>query len=311
MADSAPAVQASNTPQPLQSDSGGAEARHEVPSECVWTNDDVVFAAVRSEEEGASLRDVVSRIRAVPVPELEPVAASAPAHSEEHHMNDSASESEEEEEGGHGAGAGAPAAATTSDEESEPSPFSAAFDRSATTALRFLRARDGDVEAAVQMWTESLHWRVNSQISANCRAWSKELAEARTYAARTVRSFWYGGHLGVDKRGVPINLVRVGRGDPGGLVREIGIDRFIWQYVISLEAGFERLRKMSEERGELVLGFVDIFDMGADHIPHWTARAFSSTSAFKQLAKVGCILKRALASVNTCCCSREYLPIRI
>ena len=284
MADSAAVVQdSSNTPpESLRSGGGGADAGQEVSKDCVWKNDDVVFAAVRSEGEGASLRVLLSRIRAVPVPELDPATASAGAYGQEQHRADSASESEEEEEDGHSA------AATASDADSNPSPFSAAFDRSATTALRFLRARDGDLEAALQMWTDSLNWRVSSQISANCRAWAKELAEGRTYAARTVRSFWYGGHLGVDKRGVPVNLVRVGRGDPGGLVREVGIDRFIWQYVISLEAGFERLRTMSEERGELVLGFVDIFDMGADHIPHWTARAFSSTSAFKQLAKVSC-----------------------
>ncbi len=58
------------------------------------------------------------------------------------------------------------------------------------------------------------------------------------------------------------------------------------RYVIALESGFECLRRLTEQTGEWQSGFVDIYDMGGDHVPHWTARAFASTGAFKSLAAV-------------------------
>ena len=256
-------------------------------ADCVWTNDAAVFAAARTPEEEEALRALLGRIRSIPVPTVTPeerAASVAALKNDDEAPQTRAADNAEGNVATANTSESDPAGADDTGEEL--SPFSAAFDRSAATAMRFLRARDGDIDAAEKMWTDSLRWRVSTRLAANCRAWTQELDKHESFASRIVRSYWYGGHFGRDKRGVPMNLVRVGRGDPAGIVREAGLPRFIWQYVIALEAGFERLRAISNERDEWVNGFVDIFDMGADNVPHWTARAFSSASAFRALAKV-------------------------
>jgi hypothetical protein len=200
-----------------------------VRPDCIWTDDSLVERAVRSPEEQLALRALLEMIRAVPVPlpPAKPAAAAGGAAAADAHHSGTDTDTDDGDE--------ASTDGTTNKKSKAPlSPFSAAFDRSASTALRFLRARDGDVPKALAMWTESLSWRVSSDIAAKCRRWAMELARGRSYEARTVRSYWYGGHLGVDKRGIPVNLVRIGRGDPGGIVRECGLDVFIQQCVVPL-----------------------------------------------------------------------------
>ena len=41
-----------------------------VGTDCIWTNDKMVFDAVRTPEEGAGLRELLGRIKTVPVPAL-------------------------------------------------------------------------------------------------------------------------------------------------------------------------------------------------------------------------------------------------
>ena len=113
-------------------------------ADCVWTNDAAVFAAARTPEEEEALRALLGRIRSIPVPTVTPeerAASVAALKNDDEAPQTRAADNAEGNVATANTSESDPAGADDTGEEL--SPFSAAFDRSAATAMRFLRARDG------------------------------------------------------------------------------------------------------------------------------------------------------------------------
>ena len=57
---------------------------------------------------------------------------------------------------------------------------------------------------------------------------------------------------------IPVNLIRMGRGDPAGVVRECGYDVFFLQHLLQLEDGFAQCRQAQENLAGTPQSFVDV-----------------------------------------------------
>ena len=67
---------------------------------------------------------------------------------------------------------------------SDPSEFCESFNLHADTAYRFLKARAFDVDQAEAMFRQSLQWRKEISLQAQCKEWAAELAKGKSRAAR-------------------------------------------------------------------------------------------------------------------------------
>ncbi|KAG8233618.1 hypothetical protein J437_LFUL001029 [Ladona fulva] len=79
--------------------------------------------------------------------------------------------------------------------------------------LRFLRARDFNVERALEMLSSSLAWRRKMNVDAILAVYEQPKA---------VKEFFPGGWHHSDKEGRPLYLLRLGQMDVKGLIRAIG-----------------------------------------------------------------------------------------
>jgi len=154
------------------------------------------------------------------------------------------------------------------------------------TLIRFLRARNGDLAKASQMFEESMRWRTQENIDERVAQWNLEVQQNVTPRAQLVTKFWFMAPMGKDSRGVSVLVSRVGRADPGGLERECGWEAFLLQHVSVAEYQVEEARRRTLETGKLVLAFVAIYDMAGGSVPKWTARAWSSVDPFRRLAPI-------------------------
>ena len=71
--------------------------------------------------------------------------------------------------------------------------FGPAFDLTPFTAMRFLRARDGDVDKAERMFRDAYTWRMEFGVAEKVNAWRAELAAQKTDRARVCKEYWFGG----------------------------------------------------------------------------------------------------------------------
>lgn len=167
---------------------------------------------------------------------------------------------------------------------------SAAFDFSLSTAIRFLRARNMDVGKAEIMFRDAFAWRNSFGVKQKAEEWQAELNAGETARAQVCKDYWFGGVCGFDKLGVPVNLIRMGRGDPAGVVRECGYDTFFLQHIVQLESGFEVCRQIEEQQKSdgkpaPCLSFVEIYDMAGEGVKGYNSRAFGAVRHFISLAK--------------------------
>lgn len=173
--------------------------------------------------------------------------------------------------------------ASLSNDQSE---FCESFNLDADTAYRFLKARNFDVAQAETMFRQSLKWRKEISLQAQCKEWAAELAAGTSRAARVVRAYWFNGNYGMDRRGLPVNLIRMGRADPDGVVREIGFDAFLLQHCLQIEEGYRRARELSIEKKSLLCSFIEIYDMGGDDVPNYNYRAYSAVKHLMRLSRI-------------------------
>ncbi|KAB7498783.1 SEC14-like protein 5, partial [Armadillidium nasatum] len=82
-----------------------------------------------------------------------------------------------------------------------------------TTLLRFLRARDFNLEKAREMLSQSLIWRKKNQVD-------KIMAEYQV--PKVIKEYFPGGWHYHDKEGHPLYLLRLGQMDVKGLIKSIG-----------------------------------------------------------------------------------------
>ncbi|XP_023712483.2 protein real-time [Cryptotermes secundus] len=128
-----------------------------------------------------------------------------------------------------------------------------------STLLRFLRARDFNVEKAREMLSQSLMWRKKHQVD-------KILSEYKT--PQVVKDYFPGGWHHGDKDGRPLYLLRLGQMDVKGLLKAIGEEGLLQLTLHVCEEGLQLMEEATRTQGKPISTWSLLVDLEGLNMRH-------------------------------------------
>ncbi|XP_031419374.1 SEC14-like protein 1 isoform X2 [Clupea harengus] len=125
--------------------------------------------------------------------------------------------------------------------------------------LRFLRARDFNMEKAREILCQSLTWRKQHQVDYLLETWS---------CPQVLHDYYTGGWHHHDKDGRPLYILRLGQMDTKGLVRALGEESLL-RHVLSInEEGLRRCEENTKVFGRPISCWTCLVDLEGLNMRH-------------------------------------------
>lgn len=127
------------------------------------------------------------------------------------------------------------------------------------TLLRFLRARDFNVEKASQMLQETLKWRKDNNVDQMLDEYKQPSVVAKHFP---------GGWHHSDKDGRPLYILRLGHMDVKGLLKSIGEEILLKLALQICEEGLQLIEQATNKTGKPVLNWSLLIDLDGLSMRH-------------------------------------------
>uniref|UniRef100_A0A674HDR2 SEC14 like lipid binding 1 n=1 Tax=Taeniopygia guttata TaxID=59729 RepID=A0A674HDR2_TAEGU len=125
--------------------------------------------------------------------------------------------------------------------------------------LRFLRARDFNIDKAREILCQSLTWRKQHQVDYILDTWNPP---------QVLQDYYAGGWHHHDKDGRPLYVLRLGQMDTKGLVRALGEEALL-RYVLSInEEGLRRCEENTKVFGRPISSWTCLVDLEGLNMRH-------------------------------------------
>ncbi|XP_028978131.2 SEC14-like protein 1 isoform X2 [Esox lucius] len=125
--------------------------------------------------------------------------------------------------------------------------------------LRFLRARDFNMDKARETMCQSLTWRKQHQVDHLLETWT---------SPRVLSDYYTGGWHHHDKEGRPLYILRLGQMDTKGLVRALGEESLL-RHVLSInEEGLRRCEENTKVFGRPISCWTCLVDLEGLNMRH-------------------------------------------
>ncbi|XP_069005839.1 SEC14-like protein 1 [Embiotoca jacksoni] len=125
--------------------------------------------------------------------------------------------------------------------------------------LRFLRARDFNIDKAREFLCQSLTWRKQHQVDFLLDTWERP---------QLLQDYYTGGWHHHDRDGRPLYILRLGQMDTKGLVRALGEEALLRQVLSIIEEGLRRCEENTRVFGRPISCWTCLVDLEALNMRH-------------------------------------------